>query len=51
MNLVVTKATKVVAIRNTQDVLEKMYTFFNTPKRKAVLLELIESSDLETNVP
>ena len=50
LNLVVTKATEVASIRNALGILEKMYTFFNTPKRKTVLVDLIEASDLEVRV-
>ncbi|XP_050316183.1 zinc finger MYM-type protein 1-like [Anthonomus grandis grandis] len=45
LNLAISKACEVQQIRNCLGVIEKLYTFFNTPKRKNVLLSKIEESN------
>lgn len=50
LNLAVTKACEVQNIRNCLGVVEKVHTFFNTPKRQAVLLNCIEESGLNPRV-
>lgn len=46
LNLAVTHSCEVQAIRNCLGVVQKLYTFFNTPKRKAVISRNIETSEL-----
>lgn len=48
LNLAVSAACDNQAIRNCLGVVEKMYCFFNTPKRKNVLLYIIDESNLDT---
>lgn len=48
LNLAVSTACGIQAIRNCLGVLEKMYCFFNTPKRKNVLLNCINEGSLGT---
>lgn len=47
LNLAVSSACDLQPIRNCLGVIEKMYCFFNTPKRRNVLFEVIENSDLK----
>jgi len=48
LNLAVSAACGIQAIRNCLGVLEKMYCFLNTPKRKNVLLNFINEGSLDT---
>lgn len=48
LNLAVSAACEIQAIRNCLGVIEKMYCFFNTPKRKNVLVHVIDESDMDT---
>lgn len=50
LNLAVTKACEVQNIRNCLGVIEKVYTFLNTPKRQAVLKKCIEESNMNPGV-
>lgn len=45
LNLAISKACEVQQIRNCLGVVERLYDFFNTPKRKNVLLKKIEESN------
>lgn len=45
LNLAISKACEVPQIRNCLGVMERLYDFFNTPKRKNILLKKIEESD------
>lgn len=47
LNLAVSTASGIKPIRNCLGLIEKAYTFFNTPKRNSVLLHVIENSDDE----
>lgn len=47
LNLAVSRACEVQEIRNCLGTIEKCYTFFNTPKRQAVLNDAIERSKLD----
>ncbi|XP_060846557.1 zinc finger MYM-type protein 1-like [Rhopalosiphum padi] len=47
LNLAVSTASGIKPIRNCLGLIEKVYTFFNTPKRNSVLLHVIENSDDE----
>lgn len=47
LNLAVSTASGIKPIRNCLGIIEKAYTFFNTPKRNSVLLHVIENSDNE----
>lgn len=51
LNLTVSHACEIACIRNCIGTLEKVYLFFNTPKRQAVLRRAIETSTPETNRP
>ncbi|XP_050064719.1 zinc finger MYM-type protein 1-like, partial [Aphis gossypii] len=46
LNLAVSSACDLQPIRNCLGVIEKLYCFFNTPKRKNALFEAISNSDL-----
>jgi len=50
LNLAVSKASNIQPIRNCLGIIEKMYSFFNSPKRQNVLLNTIKESDLDPNV-
>ncbi|XP_060858110.1 zinc finger MYM-type protein 1-like isoform X1 [Metopolophium dirhodum] len=50
LNLAVSKASNILPIRNCLGVVEKIYCFFNSPKRQNVLLNTIEESDLDPKV-
>lgn len=50
LNLAVSTASNIKPIRNCLGILEKMYTFFNKPKRSNVLIQEIDKSDLEPKV-
>lgn len=50
LNLAVSKASNILPIRNCLGVVEKIYGFFNSPKRQNVLLNTIEESDLDPKV-
>jgi len=50
LNLSVSIASNIKPIRNCLGILEKMYTFFNTPKRSSVILRKIDSCDFEPKV-
>lgn len=45
LNLAVLKASNIQPIRNCLGIIEKLYDFFNTPKRNNVLLNCIENSN------
>lgn len=47
LNLAVTRACEVQEIRNCLGTIERCYTFFNSPKRQAVLNDVIERSALD----
>lgn len=42
LNLAVSNSCEIEAIRNSMGIIEKCYTFMNTPKFEAVLLKAIE---------
>lgn len=46
LNLAVTHSSEVQAIRNCLGMVQKLYSFFNTPKRKAVISKNIENSEI-----
>ncbi|KAL4099002.1 hypothetical protein QTP88_023505 [Uroleucon formosanum] len=48
LNLAVSTSCDIQAIRNSFCLVEKMYCFLNTPKRKNVLLSVINESDMDT---
>lgn len=48
LNLAVSSACDIQAIRNCLALVEKMYRFLYTPKRKNVLLNIINESELDT---
>ncbi|KAL4108065.1 hypothetical protein QTP88_018322 [Uroleucon formosanum] len=48
LNLAVSTSCDIQAIRNSLGLVEKMYCFLNTPKRKNVLLSVINESDMDT---
>jgi hypothetical protein len=50
LNLAVSRACEVQEIRNCLGVIEKCYVFFNTPKRQAVLNDVIEKSELQPQI-
>lgn len=50
LNLAVSSACDLRPIRNCLGVIEKMYCFFNTPKRRSALVEVIDNSDLTPSV-
>ncbi|KAL4120004.1 hypothetical protein QTP88_012752 [Uroleucon formosanum] len=50
LNLAVSTASSIPPIRNCLGILEKMYTFFNTPKRSSVILCEIDGCDFEPKV-
>lgn len=50
LNLAVTRACEVQEIRNCLCTIEKCYAFFNTPKRQAVLNDVIEKSELDPKI-
>uniref|UniRef100_A0A2S2Q612 Repressor of the inhibitor of the protein kinase n=1 Tax=Sipha flava TaxID=143950 RepID=A0A2S2Q612_9HEMI len=50
LNLAVSTASGIRPIRNCLGIIEKAYQFFNTPKRKSILLREIENSDHEPSV-
>jgi len=50
LNLAVSTASNIKTIRNCLGVLEKLYMFFNTPKRSSVILNEIDSGDFEPKV-
>lgn len=47
LNLDVSTASNIKPIRNCLGIIEKLYVFFNTPKRNNVLLSCIENSDTD----
>jgi hypothetical protein len=49
LNLALSNAAEVVPIRNAFGILEKIYTFFNTPKRQDILQHNIETSTYNSN--
>lgn len=49
LNLAVSAACDMRSIRNCLSIVEKMYCFFNAPKRKDMLLSEIEDIDLNPN--
>lgn len=49
LNLVVFAVCDIQTIRNCLDIVEKMYCFFNTPKRKDMLLSEIEENDFNAD--
>ncbi|CAI6377563.1 unnamed protein product [Macrosiphum euphorbiae] len=50
LNLAVSTSCNIKSIRNCLGVVEKLYVFFNTPKRQNVLISEIEKSDTEFRV-
>jgi len=50
LNLAVSTASNIKPIRNCLGIIEKLYVFFNTPKRNNVLLSCIENSDTDMKV-
>ncbi|CAI6343853.1 unnamed protein product [Macrosiphum euphorbiae] len=49
LNLALSNAAEVVPIRNAFGIIQKIYTFFNTPKRQNVLQNNIETSTYNSN--
>lgn len=45
LNLAISKSCEIPQIRNCLNTIEKLYDFFNTPKRQNVLLKKIDESD------
>lgn len=50
LNLALSTSCNIKSIRNCLGVVEKLYVFFNTPKRQNVLISEIEKSDTEFRV-
>jgi len=50
LNLAVSTASGITPIRNCLGIIEKAFTFFNTPKRNSILLQEIEKSDYSSNI-
>lgn len=50
LNLAVSTASNIKPIRNCLGIIEKLYVFFNTPKRNNVLLSCIGNSDTDIKV-
>jgi hypothetical protein len=50
LNLAVSTASDIQAIRDCLGIIEKMYTFFNTPKRSAVMYHVIEQDNVDLKV-
>ncbi|XP_008184846.1 52 kDa repressor of the inhibitor of the protein kinase-like [Acyrthosiphon pisum] len=50
LNLAVSTASNIKPVRNCLGIIEKLYVFFNTPKRNAVLLSAIENSNTDQKV-
>ncbi|XP_025192611.1 52 kDa repressor of the inhibitor of the protein kinase-like [Melanaphis sacchari] len=50
LNLAVSTASNIKSVRNCLGIIEKLYVFFNTPKRNAVLLSAIENSNTDQKV-
>jgi len=50
LNLAVSTASDIQQIRNCLGVIEKMYTFFNTPKRSAVIYNVIEQENADLKI-
>ena len=47
MNFAISNASEVRSIRNCFGIIEKVYTFFNAPKRQKVLMQNIEELDTD----
>lgn len=50
LNLAVSSACNIQPIRNCLGTIQKMYSFFNFPKRQNVILTAIDESDLEPKI-
>lgn len=50
LNLAVSTACNIQPIRNCLGIIEKLYIFFNTPKRHNVLLSCIENSNTDIKI-
>lgn len=50
LNLAVSNASNIQPIRNCLGIIEKLYDFFNTPKRQNVLIKCIENANDTPNV-
>lgn len=50
LNLAVSSACNIQPVRNCLGTIEKMYCFFNSPKRHQVILKVISESDLDPKV-
>lgn len=50
LNLAISSSCDLQPIRNCLGVVEKMYCFFNTPKRKNILLEAINNGNINTKI-
>ncbi|KAF0709902.1 52 kDa repressor of the inhibitor of the protein kinase-like [Aphis craccivora] len=50
LNLDVWTASNIKPIRNCLRIIEKLYGFFNTPKRNNVLLSCIKNSEIDVKV-
>jgi len=50
LNLAVSTASNIKPVRNCLGIIEKLYVFFNTPKRNAVLLSAIENGNTDQKV-
>ncbi|KAL4126233.1 hypothetical protein QTP88_010459 [Uroleucon formosanum] len=50
LNLAVSSACNIQPVRNCLGTIEKMYCFFNSPKRHQVILKAISESDLDPKV-
>ncbi|XP_050063320.1 zinc finger MYM-type protein 1-like [Aphis gossypii] len=50
LNLAVSTASNIKPVRNCLGIIEKLYVFFNAPKRNAVLLSAIENGNTDQKV-
>lgn len=50
LNLAVSTASNIKPVRNCLGIIEKLYVFFNTPKRNTVLLSAIENGNTDQKV-
>ncbi|XP_036341427.1 uncharacterized protein LOC118750799 [Rhagoletis pomonella] len=50
LNLAISKASVIPPIRHTLAIVKKLYTFFNTPKSKPVILSCLEAADIAPSV-
>lgn len=50
LNLAVSTASDLKPIRNCLGIIEKIYTFFNTPKRSAVMFHVIDNENVDLKI-